>query len=131
MSYILFLDDMRRPNLSLIDFAAERGMEIHVVLDCYEANAKVRNLGCPAVLSLDHDLGEFEDGTVKPNACSFLRNLIDNFLDGILEDVVADVIIHSNNTAGQQNLKSIWDSYARAYDRTPRAQIVPRESLTT
>lgn len=130
MSYILFLDDMRRPNLQLIDYAAERGMEIHVVKDCAEASKKVFEMDCPAVLSLDHDLGEFELGGVKPNACAFLRILLEDIMDGLFADKVERVIIHSNNPAGQKNLQSIWDSYARVHDNPTRAEIIPRETLT-
>lgn len=123
MTYTLFLDDERSPTYDLVD--------VRVAKDADEAINLVLEIGMPTVLSLDHDLGEDENG-VKPTAMKFLWWLIDAELDGRIDlREVKRVIIHSRNPEGSKNLAGLWNGYAIDIGSPVRAELLPRATLTT
>ncbi len=112
MTWTLFLDDERAPSWWLTDVLVAR--------DCDEARALVREMGCPSVISFDHDLGKPETGL------TFLWWMIDEDLDGRLDlKAVTRVIVHSMNPTGAGNIAGLWDGYARDIESDVRAEVQP------
>lgn len=105
MTYTLFLDDERFPPADLEDAVIVRTVD--------EFTAAVRQLGTPHTLSFDHDLGEL-DGKPVPSGMNALHWLIDEHLDGRIDlSQVHSLIVHSANPNGNENIASLWDSFAR------------------
>lgn len=125
MTWTLFLDDERTPTWDL-------GQEVLIARDCDEAERLVQELGCPEVISFDHDLGSDADGKVKPTAMKFLWWLIDEDLDGHIDlNAVKRIIVHSRNETGARNIAELWNDFAKhELDSDLRAEIRPRKTLT-
>lgn len=105
MSYILFLDDERFPTADLEGAVIVRSVDDFI--------ATVRLHGAPHTLSFDHDLGEF-DGKPVPSGMDALHWLIDEHLDGRLDLAqVQTFLVHSANTNGNDNITSLWNSFAK------------------
>lgn len=122
--YTLFIDDERNPTPGLND--------VRWAKDCEDVSLILNEYGCPAVISFDHDLGQFADGTIKPNAMSALHDLIGRHLDGDLDlNDVRRVIVHTQNPSGMRNLRGLWDGFSSAeLDSGVRAEVLPRASIT-
>lgn len=92
----------------------------------------LNEFGCPAVISFDHDLGQFADGRIKPNAMSALHELIDRHLFNDLDlNNVRRVIVHTQNPSGMRNLQGLWDGFsADELQSGVKAEILPRTSIT-
>lgn len=94
MRWKLFLDDLRDPGPGHSDAIIARTSA--------EALAMIRKLGCPAVMMLDHDLGEGDDASKL-----FYRGFEDLVLDGVITIPVDFVCtVHSMNPVGGPILKS-------------------------
>lgn len=121
--WTLFLDDERVPTS---DFE-----EAVLCLDCEQAISMIAEMGVPVCISLDHDLGKNEDGSIKPSAMYFLKWLISAHLDCELDlTKVERVIVHSRNPAGAANLAGYWDSFASNFGINVQAEVRPRNSLS-
>lgn len=99
MDWTLFLDDERSPSWFLTDVLIAR--------DCNEARKLIAELGCPSVISFDHDLGTPENGF------SFMKWLVEEDLEERIDlNSVKKVFVHSMNPVGAQNIAKLWDGYA-------------------
>lgn len=124
MTWNLFLDDEREPTHDLFPAVVAR--------DCDEAIALILEFGVPKLISFDHDLGNGDDGVVKPSAMTLMWFLIDSDLDGILNlDEIERIIVHSRNETGAKNLAELWNGYSRSeLTSGVLAEIRPRRTLT-
>lgn len=121
--WILFLDDERDPSWDLPN--------PNIARDCADAIALVKELGVPALISFDHDLGVDHVGQVKPTAMSFLHWLIEQHLDGKLDlTKVKRIIVHSQNYQGAMNIMWLWNGFAEQIGSEVRAERRPRQSIT-
>lgn len=122
--YTLFIDDERYPTPGLTN--------VKWAKDCDDATRILNELGCPEVISFDHDLGQLADGSIKPNAVSALHDLIERHLDDVLDlNNVKRAIVHTQNPSGMRNLQGLWDGFASSeLSSGVRAEIRPRASLT-
>ena len=94
MTYRLFIDDTRDPP-----------DDTWVVCrTCSEAQAAIVDLGRPAFMSLDHDLGGTE------TVMEFLRWYAHNHY----ETGVPDYQVHSANPVGQLNIVAFLESWQRS-----------------
>jgi len=123
MTWKLFLDDERLQSGDVHDAI--------LAIDCAAAIRLIEDFGLPEVMSLDHDLGNNTDGTVKANAMEFMKYLIDGDLDGKFElNEVKRVIVHSRNGTGAANLQGLWDGYSKSeLTSGVLAEIRPRKTL--
>lgn len=116
MTYTLFLDDLRDPTWDL-------GEDVLIARNVRQAIKLVEEMGMPAVISFDHDLGKNE-----PIAVQFMWWLVDRHLDGDHDlSTIKEIIIHSANPVGAANLAGLWDGFASNELATGvRAQLKPR-----
>ena len=122
MTWYLFLDDERTHTLYEYD-----PRDVLTSLDCSNAILLIEELGLPAVISFDHDLGDV------PNAMTLMKYLVDGHLDGHFDlNTIDRIIIHSRNPEGSKNLQGLWDGFATSeLDSGVRAEMRPRKTLTT
>lgn len=122
--YTLFIDDERHPTPGLT--------KVLWAKDCDDVSRILNEHGCPAVISFDHDLGQFADGRIKPNAMAALHELIGRHLDDDLDlNNVRRVIVHTQNPSGMRNLQGLWDGFSAAELQSGvKAEILPRTSIT-
>lgn len=115
MSYTLFLDDERDPLWDMQDAVVVRNVN--------EAIGHVALNGLPHVISFDHDLGKGQD-----SAMFFMWHLIDQHLDARINlEKVKRVVIHSANPVGAENLRGLWDGFAKnELDSGVFAELRPR-----
>lgn len=117
MTWTLFLDDERNPTPDL-------GV-VQIARDCDEAFALIARLGCPTIMSLDHDLGLNNNGP-KPSGHEFMWWLVEQHLDKLLDlTQVEQVIIHSMNPVGARNTAELWNRFALEIDSQVQAILRP------
>lgn len=119
MSYALFIDDERQPNL-------ETKLEVRVTRTVRETIWVLETLGPPKLISFDHDLGV--DGGEVIDAMAVLHWLVDAHLDLEFDALRIDrVIIHSHNPEGAKNLAGLWNSFAKHIGSIVRAEVIRYE----
>lgn len=105
MSYALFIDDERQPNLQI-------ELQVRVTRTVRETIWILETLGPPRIISFDHDLGL--DGSEVTDAMSVLKWIVEAHLDLQFDAKrIEQVIIHSHNPEGAKNLASLWQSFAK------------------
>lgn len=111
MTYYLFLDDERNPDLQGLDPSAFRGTRIAPGIECVVARdhaqfcQAIDERGVPAFVSFDHDLGPGPDGM----ACA-------HYLVNRCQDLGAPLPgwrVHSKNGPGAANIEGLMASFAR------------------
>lgn len=99
MSYVLYLDDVRFPDATIVTDSF-----VALARSSPDAIALVKLNGMPKIISFDHDLGG-EDSSVI-----FLRWLIETFPNG----PIPDYRIHSMNPIGSKNIDSLMKSWQKS-----------------
>lgn len=111
----LFLDDERVPTYLATPALLARGMDPtgpwEVARNEWEAQAMVCLWGLPAVLSLDHDLGERQETGDGHGLCLWLA---ERHLDGLVDLKKMRYQVHSSNPVGAQNMAGVLDGVLRA-----------------
>jgi len=117
--YDLFLDDLREvdwvfpPSQMTLSCKGQKVYERKdwnwvICRNFDEAVKTVNRLGCPRMISLDHDLGLECEKTGK----DFLNWLIEQDLDGVLDlSKVERFTSHSANVAGRDNILKLWSNF--------------------
>lgn len=133
MNYNLFLDDIREPDqcFGYTHNQIYTALDWIVVRSYNEFIKCVETMGIPEVISFDHDLADehydpdlygsetyneaydnFEFKTGYDCAKWFIDYIIDNKLE-----LPNTILIHSMNPAGALNIKSLFDTYNRYYEK--------------
>jgi len=132
MGYKLFLDDIRVPVDCLLYISNQElyknNQDWVIVRNYYEFINIIRNKGIPDVVSFDHDLAtehyhEMNKGTKidydtasEKTGYHCAQWLINHCIDNEF-DLPKDIHIHSMNFYGGQNIKSLFNSYLKAYKK--------------
>ena len=98
----MFLDDIREP---------QNDYDV-IVRSFEEAVLFVQNNGIPTFISFDHDLGCDEIGNILKSGYDFAKWLVDMDIENIHKfpnNFTFD--IHSANSIGKNNIKSILNNY--------------------
>jgi hypothetical protein len=126
MTYKLFLDDVRRPKTTF----QYMGLPIYnepnwiIVRNYYAFISLIETKGLPDVISFDHDLSfehykqqnfDYTDETYEKTGYHCAKWLIDYCIDNELK-VPTRIIVHSMNSYGSLNIKSLFETYFRVYD---------------
>jgi hypothetical protein len=120
MGYKLFLDDFREPR----DAFFYKGFPIYnddwSVVRNYEEFVKIiEELGIPEAVSFDHDLADvhyektsfdYDDENLEKTGYHCAKWLIYYCIDN-KKELPAIILVHSLNTAGSQNIWSLFNSY--------------------
>ena len=127
MNYKLFLDDFRDPR----DAFFYKGFPIYndewiVVRNYNEFVKTVEELGIPEAISFDHDLADvhynkssfdYNDETQEKTGYHCAKWLIYYCIDN-KKELPAIILVHSMNTAGSQNIWSLFNSYWKSLSST-------------
>lgn len=115
-NFYLFLDDLRDPSYLRREYPTVRlgrgGVvipspeEFLVARSVPEAKELIKNLGYPAVVALDHDLGED-----TPDGYEFVKWLVEEDLDNNWMEPSFIYVVHSMNPVGAMNMFNYLDSY--------------------
>jgi hypothetical protein len=121
MGYKLFLDDFREPR----DAFFYKGFPIYneddwtVVRNYSEFVKVIEELGIPEAVSFDHDLADvhyekssfnYDDENLEKTGYHCAKWLIYYCIDN-KKELPAIILVHSMNTAGSQNIWSLFNSY--------------------
>jgi len=120
MQYNLYLDDFRMP-LDSFNYTNNKIYNIvnwKVVRNYDEFVEAILTNGLPERISYDHDLS-YEDinketGFTEKTGLDCARWLINYCMDNNL-DVPVEIYIHSMNTVGALNIKSLFTTYYKVY----------------
>ena len=128
--YNLFLDDFRRPE----DAFNYMGLPIYnledwvVVKNYYAFISVIQGKGIPEIVSFDHDLNDahykqqdfnYEDPDYEKTGYHCAKWLIDYCLDNN-EELPKRIIVHSMNPYGSRNIKSLFDTYYKVFNKEPQ-----------
>jgi hypothetical protein len=102
MPWILFLDDVRMPNLT---YPNQDTLDWIICRSFADAVSKTKSLGCPNKILFDHDLGENETGF------DFAKWLINEILNGMQIPNDFSFEIHSMNPIGSENIKQLMNGF--------------------
>lgn len=111
MTYVLFLDDERKPEF--VPALSKMGKPILVATTYAGAIQIIESHGMPAYISFDHDLGLDENG-VEKNGYDFAKWLCEQALDGRFSLKNLDYGVHSMNPVGARNIRCYLDSFMRS-----------------
>lgn len=100
----IFLDDIRTPTVNSWEIVRTY-TDFKKLIDSLESLIPVK------CISLDHDLGDDEDGT----GMSAVRYLINRILDR--REIPPTILIHSANPVGVENMISIIRTYTKVTGR--------------
>jgi len=107
MKYSLFIDDERNPeDVTWMDLSEIWKHPVTIARSMEQVEDIVRNVGFPAFISFDHDLGEKEP-TGKDIANWLIGCDLDN--DSMPSDF--SYCVHSKNPVGKENIQGLLDSY--------------------
>ncbi len=119
MSYILWIDDLRDPNNH--HYARKMWLRAHThnlpvvwVKTSQEAIDYVEVNGFPAIMSLDHDLGELPNG-VEDTTMFFLK-WMGYECNTLTKDNFPVWMIHSDNGPGRLNMDSFLTSLKKSME---------------
>ena len=115
-AYSLFLDDIRVPIMCSHmsgNYMLYMKMDWVIVKNFSEfvkgIEIRYQNGYFPTLISFDHDLADFDIHGVEKTGMDCARWLINFCMDNDLK--LPDYLIHSQNTVGNVNIKSILDQY--------------------
>ena len=126
MSYKLFLDDVRRPATTFhyMELPVYNEPNWIIVRNYYAFISLVQKKGVPETISFDHDLADvhykqqdfdYTDENLEKTGYHCARWLIYYCLDNNLK-LPHEVIVHSMNPYGSKNIKSLFDTFNKAYE---------------
>ena len=129
MSYNLYLDDFRHPK----DSFSYTGLPIYnkldwiIVRNYFAFVTLIEKKGVPNIISFDHDLVDahykkqifdYNDDKAEKTGYHCAMWLIQYCIDNNLP-IPNDIYIHSMNPYGSLNIKSLFDTYYKAFKITP------------
>ena len=135
MNYNLFLDDIRTPHsafsyMNIGDYITKDW----VIVRNYKDFIKTVELnGVPEIVSFDHDLNDFhyenqvldyDDETIEKTGYHCAKWLIEYCLENEKE-IPQKIIIHSMNLYGSLNIKSLFDTYIKLFDKPTDVKLRP------
>lgn len=68
----------------------------------YEAAVEYLKTNKVGILSLDHDLGAFEDGRLRKSGYDLVKWICENYVDLTLE--INAIYLHTDNSVGRENM---------------------------
>lgn len=128
MKYNLFLDDFRVPE-DTFNYTGNPiyNKESWVIVRNYEQFVKIIQVsGIPEIISFDHDLADFHYGVQdhvdedfydiceEKTGYHCAKWLINYCMDNN-EKLPSTILIHSMNTVGAKNIKSLFDTYLKIH----------------
>ena len=105
-NYALFLDDTRDPPMPFEGFSM--ASDVVIARDFKGFCFTVKHLGCPELISFDHDLGP----VTEPNGMDCAKWFINAVLDKkvVLHDNLR-FVVHSMNPPGKANIESLMTQF--------------------
>ena len=103
MTYRMFVDDIRNPDWV---YADQDTSDWQVCRTMAEAQDVISDLGWPAWISFDHDLGDN-----IPTGYDLAKWLVEQDLDGNLMPDDFTFVIHSANPVGAANIQGLLTGY--------------------
>lgn len=122
MSYFLFLDDIRK--VSDVTWVNLPSGNWHIVRNYEQFTDKIAKDGLPFIVSFDHDLSTehysdqlclFSSSYKERTGADCARWLTNYCLENNLN--LPKYMIHSMNSVGCENIKSILESYTRSRNK--------------
>lgn len=112
MKQILFLDDERTIyDVTWVDYKAFEGAYVINLKSAARMIGYIKRYGKffdwdNTLLSIDHDLQEFDDKTQEESTgYTFIKWLIDYFVDNDISLSKLHVVVHSKNPVGRENIE--------------------------
>jgi hypothetical protein len=141
MSYNLFLDDFRIPKdaFEYTHLKVYLSVEWIIVRNYQAFIALIEGKGIPDIISFDHDLADehYDKTIVKGQTYGEIYELFDEktgyhcakwFIDYCIDnekELPAEVLIHSMNPAGSANIKSLFDTYSKVFNKRIYVYMLP------
>jgi len=111
---LLFLDDLRNPS-DCIEYMTKRGYDNKLYTKEWEVVRNYKSFtnwielnGLPALISFDHDLGEYDKEGID---CA--KWLVAYCLEHQIS--LPEYIVHSANPVGAENIKAYFDSFVKEF----------------
>ena len=124
--YYLFLDDVRRPEITFLYMELPVYNEPNwiIVKNYYAFITLIQKKVVPEIISFDHDLGKihhkvqdfnYDNETYEKTGYHCAKWLIDYCMDN-KEELPHEIIVHSMNPYGSKNIKSLFDTYFKVWN---------------